>query len=160
MTKIGKFGKTHGVNGEINLLLELDVDFEKCDFILASVDGLMVPFEIDSIRPKGDSGALVSFCRMTDGDLRALVNQDAFVDDEYVMEAEDDEHSPAFYVGYTLVDTQGKKFGEVDDYDDSTANILFSVNGHLVPAAALEVHKFIPESKTIVCSLPEGILEI
>ncbi|MCQ2344517.1 MAG: hypothetical protein MJ002_06310 [Paludibacteraceae bacterium] len=160
MTRIGKFGKTHGVNGEINLLLDIDVDFDECNFILSSVDGLFVPFEIDSVRYRGDYVVLVSFCRMNDKDLHSLVNQDAFVDDCYVIESDEDELSPAFYVGYTLVDSQGKKLGVVDDYDDSTANILFSVDGHLVPTAALEVHNLITESKTIVCSIPEGLLDL
>lgn len=160
MTRIGKFGKTHGVNGEINLELELDVDFDQCNFILTVIDGLVVPLEIDSIRPRRDSDALVSFCRTNDKVLRSLVNQDAFVDDEYIIESENDEHSPAFYVGYTLIDTQGKTLGTVDDYDDTTANILFSVDNHLIPVAALQIHKLIPETKTIICTLPQGLLEL
>ena len=160
MTRIGKFGKTHGVNGEINLALELDVDFESSNFILAEVDGVIVPFEIDTLRPRGESAALVSFCRMETDELQKLVNEDAFVDDEYIIEDEDAEHSPAFYVGYTLIDKNGKTLGTIDDYDDSTPNILFSVNDHLVPAAAMEIHDIDTSAKTLTVTLPDGLLDL
>ena len=159
MIRIGKFGKTHGVNGEINLALEMEVDFEQCDFILAKVDGLMVPFEIETLRPRGDAAALVSFCRMTQELLQSMVNKEAYVDEQYIME-EEDEHSAAYYVGYTLMDEDGRRMGVIDDYDDQTVNVLFSVEGRLVPVGAMEVLEVDGSSKIIRCRLPEGILEI
>ncbi len=160
MTKVGKFYKPHGFNGEINLALEVGFDIEECHFIFAEIDGLMVPFEIETVRERGNDGLLVSFQRMNAKMLQQLINKEAFVDDEYVLEEDLDETSPAFYVGFELVDEKGATLGTVDDYDDSTPNVLFDVSGHLVPAGALEVIDLDAEKKKIVCRLPEGILDL
>ncbi|MCQ2329270.1 MAG: hypothetical protein MJZ93_01770 [Paludibacteraceae bacterium] len=159
MTRIGKFNKTHGVNGEINLMVEVPFDYEECKFILAEIDGLMVPFEIASVRTRGRNGLLVSFERMTQKILERLVNKDAHVDDEYVEEVETDEFNPAYYVGYKLIDkVDGREIGTIRDYDDSTENILFDVDGNLVPAGAIEVEGQDAEKKTMIVRLPEGLI--
>lgn len=159
MTRIGKFNKTHGVNGEINLMVEVSFDYEECKFILAEIDGLMVPFEIASVRTKGENGLLVSFERMTQKMLCRLVNKDAHVDDEFVAEEEADEFNPAYYVGYKLINKMdGREIGTIRDYDDSTENILFDVDGNLVPAGAIEVEEQDTEKKTMIVRLPEGLI--
>lgn len=159
MTRIGKFNKTHGVNGEINLMVEVSFDYEECKFILAEIDGLMVPFEIASVRTKGENGLLVSFERMTQKMLCRLVNKDAHVDDEFVAEEEADEFNPAYYVGYKLINKMdGREIGTIRDYDDSTENILFDVDGNLVPAGAIEVEGQDTEKKTMIVRLPEGLI--
>lgn len=159
MTRIGKFNKTHGVNGEINLTVEVPFDYEACKFILVEIDGLTVPFEIASVRTRGENGLLVSFERMTQEILGRLVNKSANVDDEYVEEEEADEFNPAYYVGYRMIDEKdGHEIGTIRDYDDSTENILFDVDGNLVPAGAIEVERLNANEKTIIVRLPEGLL--
>lgn len=160
MTEVGTFGKPHGVNGEINLLLELDYDWQKCRFIFVTVDGLPVPFEVKSVRERRPGTLLVAFERMTSELLQSFSGRGASVDDEFLLETEDDELSPAFYVGYTLVSDEGKTFGEIEDFDDSTPNILFLVDGHAVPAAAIEVLETNREAKAIICRLPDGLFDL
>ena len=60
--KIGKLGKTHGVSGEISFLLDDDVfDRTDADYLILDIDGILVPFFIDSYRFKTDSNALMKF---------------------------------------------------------------------------------------------------
>lgn len=42
--EIGKFGKPHGINGEISAFIDDDVDIEAIDRIVMDVDGIYVPF--------------------------------------------------------------------------------------------------------------------
>ena len=162
MTRIGVFNKTHGHDGEINLTVEVPFDYGKCRFIFACIDGLPVPFEIDSVRERNDDTLLVSFQRMNTDALQMLVKQDAFVDDEYI-EHENNEMNAAFYVGHKLENEKGEFIGTITDYDDSTENILFSIkdsdgNKHFIPAAAIEVIQV--SEKVIRCNLPEGLMEL
>jgi len=162
MTRIGVFNKTHGHDGEINLTVEVPFDYEECKFIFAKIDGLPVPFEIASVRERNDDTLLVSFERMDTAKLQMLVKQDAFVDDEYI-EQEGDEMNAAYYVGHKLESEKGEFIGTITDYDDSTENILFSIedndgNEHFIPAAAIEIIDV--SEKVIRCSLPDGLMEI
>lgn len=50
--EIGKIGKPHGINGEINVYLNEDVDFERLDKIVLEIEGIYVPFFIDNVRTK------------------------------------------------------------------------------------------------------------
>ncbi len=162
MTRIGVFNKTHGHEGEINLTIEVPFDYEECRFIFAKVDGLPVPFEIESVRERNDDTLLVSFMRMESKRLQMLVKQDAYVDDKYI-DHEGEEMSAAYYIGHTLTDEQGKIVGKITDYDDSTENILFSIEDtdgkeHYVPAAAIEIIEV--TDKQIRCCLPDGLLDL
>lgn len=162
MTRIGVFNKTHGHDGEINLTVELPFDYENCRFIFADIDGLPVPFEIESVRERNDDTLLVSFQRMDTVALQMLVKHDAYVDDEYI-EHEGDEMNAAYYVGHKLENSNGEFIGTITDYDDSTENILFSIedikgNEHFIPAAAIEIIEV--SEKMIRCNLPEGLMEL
>ena len=52
--KIGKLGKTHGVSGELSFLFEDDVfDSVDADFLILDIDGILVPFFIESCKDPG-----------------------------------------------------------------------------------------------------------
>lgn len=160
MTRIGYFGKPHGINGEINLNIEVDFDWRNCHFIFVEVDGLPVPFEVKSVRERREGTLLVSFERMSRERLDSFSGEAASVDDCYILAEREDDLSPAFYVGYKLVSPDGAVIGTIDDYDDSTPNILFSVDGHPVPAGALDIEDVDREHKLIICVLPDGLLDL
>lgn len=162
MTRIGYFNKTHGHNGEINLAVEVQFDYEECQFIFVNIDGLPVPFEIDSVRERNDNTLLVAFQRMDNDRLQTLVKQDAFVDDKFIINDEDGMNA-AYYIGHILTTEKGEFIGKITDYDDSTENILFSIqdndgNVHYVPAAAIEIIDI--SNKCIKCHLPDGLMDL
>ena len=60
--RIGKLGKPHGVQGEISFLFTDDVfDRVEADYLLLSIDGILVPFFIEEYRFKSAENALVKF---------------------------------------------------------------------------------------------------
>ena len=46
LTEIGRLGKPHGINGEINAYLDVDVDTDVMHRIVLLIDGIYVPFFI------------------------------------------------------------------------------------------------------------------
>src|SRR3712207_2599155 len=60
--RIGKLGKPHGVKGEVNFMFEDDV-FDRVDaeFLILSLDGILVPFFIEEYRFRSDETALMKF---------------------------------------------------------------------------------------------------
>ena len=50
LVEIGKFGKPHGIHGEINVYLDDDVITDRIEKFIVNIDGIYVQFFIESIR--------------------------------------------------------------------------------------------------------------
>ena len=161
--KIGKLGKTHGVNGEISFLLDDDVfDRTDADYLILDIDGILVPFFIDSYRFKTDSNALMKFDGIdTQERARELTGCDVYFP-RVLFDDDDDSISWAELVGYSLIDSNsGKVIGEIAAIDDTTINILFELTtGKLIPASEELITHIDTKKQQIYINLPEGILEL
>lgn len=162
ISPIGVFGKTHGIKGEINLELNVDFDLENTPYIIVDIDGIFVPFFIVDYRYKTDSTALVMFEDITTEErIRPFFGKTAYVKKETLGDAENDEMSINYYVGFTMLTTDKKVIGQIVEIDDSTANILFVLdNDTLIPVGAIEVVDLDPDKHTMVVELPEGLIDI
>lgn len=167
VTEIGNFGKTHGVDGEINLVLDpgMDVDPEALRCIIVDIDGILVPFFFSSVRRRGAQGYIVKI----DGydkqeDVAFMQGKDVMaLKDELPWDEDDDEEG--FYandiIGFKALDTDGRLLGEVTDVDDSTANVLFVITKpdgttFYVPVAEDFIDEIDADNKSITFSLPQG----
>ena len=161
--KIGKLGKTHGVSGEISFLLDDDVfDRTDADYLILDIDGILVPFFIDSYRFKTDSNVLMKFDGIdTQERARELTGCDVYFPREHADD-NDDSISWAELVGYSLIDNhRGKVIGEIASIDDTTINILFELTtGKLIPASEELITQIDTKKQQIYINLPEGILEL
>jgi len=161
--KIGKLGKTHGVSGEISFLLDDDVfDRTDADYLILDIDGILVPFFIDSYRFKTDSNALMKFDGIdTQERARELTGCDVYFP-RNLADNDDDSISWAELVGYSLIDNNsGKVIGEIASIDDTTINILFELTtGKLIPASEELITHIDTKKQQIYINLPEGILEL
>ena len=62
--KVGQFAKPHGVKGEIALTTRGDFDaLEEMEdpYVVCDMDGILVPFFVESFRYKSDSVVLLKF---------------------------------------------------------------------------------------------------
>ena len=65
--RIGRIGKPHGVKGEVSFMFSDDVfDRVDSDYLILSVDGILVPFFFEEYRFKSGETALVKFCDVDD----------------------------------------------------------------------------------------------
>ena len=172
LVPIGTFLKTHGIKGELNATLETEgIDLSTLRCILIERDGLMVPFFVASQRRRGSQGVLV----ILDG----IKNQQAAAafagKTIYAIGAElpqndgeDDGYNQGFYLsdlcGYSVT-ADGIQIGVVDDFDDTTANVLMNVRDssgviRSIPVADEFFYQIDPDTRTIQLSLPGGLLEL
>lgn len=164
--KIGKIGKPHGVNGEVNLAFDDDVfDRTEAEYLILDIDGILVPFFMEEYRFRSDSTALVKFCDIDTQDrARQLTGCEVFFPREH-SDASEDVATWNELVGFSVVDeTNGLAVGKIVGVDDSTVNILFEVlteNGEelLIPAHEELIADFDRDERTLTMHLPEGILD-
>lgn len=161
--KIGKLGKTHGIQGEISFLFDDDV-FDRTDtaYLILDIDGILVPFFMEEYRFRSDSNAIVKFEDIdTQERARELTGCDVYFP-RTLSEIEDGDISWAQLVGYMLVDAQnGKNVGKIASIDDTTVNILFELeDGKLIPASEELITHIDTTNHQIEINLPEGILEL
>ena len=167
ITPIGHLIKPHGINGEIVVAMDFDINLTELSCIILNIEGIYVPFFINSCRPKGNASRLIAIDDI-DNELKAsqLCNKQVFALSSE-CEIINDETEDGFYatdlVGFCLFDGNCK-IGEIIDFDDSTENALFIVNGPngniYIPIADEMIEDIILESKTIIMNLPNGILDL
>lgn len=162
--KIGRVGKPHGIKGELQVQVEDDVfDRVEADYLVLSIDGILVPFFMEEYRFKSDETVLVKFCDVDSQErARELTGCDVFFPRALADEDESGELSYAQLVGYMLVDdASGKTVGEIASIDDNTVNLLFELtDGTLIPAAEELITDIDTDKRTIMVQLPEGILSL
>jgi 16S rRNA processing protein RimM len=182
---IGKFTKPHGIKGEISLVTDYDladisgfehsIDHSEVNgknhgegditsFIVCEMDGIWVPFFIDSYREKNNTTTLVKFENLdSEESVKLLMGKTAYVPSAWLPSS--DTICPEGrleFADYTLVDAQLGTIGQITNVNDSTMNILLLVDYKgielLVPAAL--VTSVQPNRKIVHVSLPEGFLAI
>lgn len=169
LTEIGIFRKPHGLRGELNASLWLPVDdIDENNPLIIGIDGIFVPFFIETIRRKGSEGALIKLEHTDADDAVTFVNKTIYMltsslpDD---LTGEDGEGAYAEdLVGYTLTDTLSDYKGVITDIDLSTENALFIVTTDrgedMIPVADDLIESIDDETKTVMMSLPPGLLDI
>ena len=98
-----------------------------------------------------------------------LVNKSIFVKkDEFnalADEYDSDEMPIDYFIGYKAI-VNGKALGEIVDFDDSTANVLFTIRDAqsgkevLVPAVEDFISGILPEQQQIEFEVPEELLNL
>lgn len=166
--EIGYTVKLHGYKGEIETTSDYDELPLSDRWVFVEQDGLMVPFFIESCRPKGQN-VLIRF-RGVDSEeaARKLIRKELYIPVEEVPEGLEDEDDGNFYltdmVGFEAYDGE-HRLGLITACDDSTENYLFHIkpdegDEFLIPAAPELIETYDPDEKTVVFSLPEGIRDL
>lgn len=170
LTPIGRFIKPHGIKGELSAAIEYD-GVEPADLrcVFVYVDGLAVPFFIESARWRGTQGVLLTLEGVADeNQARFFAGREIFAQNSELPEDDGDDDEDGMYLsdleGYTVI-SDGTALGTVAGFDDSTANVLLMVdtpggNRLLIPAADEFFISIDPESKTIEMSLPAGLTDL
>lgn len=170
LTEIGTFYKPHGIKGEISAGFDYDLSPDGLRSVIVAVDGIFVPFFIESWRMRGQGRYLIKLEGVdNETDASAFVNQPIFAiaSDLPEPEEEDDDDDGVYLydlIGYKVED-DGSLIGEITAVDDSTDNILLHIRrpeGNLVYVPFTEdwIEELDTDTKTLSMSLPEGILTL
>lgn len=168
IVEIGRLLKPHGVKGEINAELFGDVDLLRLKCVVVNIEGIFVPFFIQSCRPKSADTRLIKFDHIdSDTEVSQLALKELYALKTDVDE--EDEPEEGLYasdlIGFSAVDPSGELIGGIADVNDDTENTLFiieAVNGSpiLVPAAAEFIVNIDTENKIVELDLPEGLFDL
>lgn len=167
---VAHFNKAHGVNGEINVSLSIDLDaMQRLSCIVCELEGIYVPFFIKSLRKKGATTALMTIEDIiNDNDAQMLVGRDVFAlkrdYDKLVVEFDDEQVPLDYFLGFTITH-HNATIGEIVGVDDATANVLFVVKSDkerlfYVPAVDQLIANIDLEKRHIDMDLPDGLLDL
>lgn len=165
--KIGQFAKPHGIKGEISLVTNSDVLEDAEDpYLVCEMDGILVPFFVEEFRYKTDTVTLVKLEGVdSEVDARMFVNKEVF----YSLDAVDEDDLVGdmtwdSFIGYTVVDERHGSLGKVTGVDESTINVLLSVDHDgeelLIPAAEELITDADHEARRLTVLLPDGLLDL
>lgn len=170
LTDIGDTVKPHGINGEIAATIHYDVDPATLKCIVMDIDGIFVPFFINSIRSRGAESVLLSIDGIyNDNEATKLCGLTIYALTSELPHDDNDTPDEGFYVsdleGFTLMDGNGTALGRITGYDDSTANTLLFVEdpegrNNFVPMADDLVEDFDSDARTITLNLPQGLFNL
>ncbi len=162
--KIGKLGKSHGIKGELSMMIDDDI-FDRVDseFLVLEIDGIMVPFFMEEYRFKTDDTVLVKFEGIDTQDrAKELTGTDVYFPREMVDNDDEAELRYAQLVGYKVKNAaDGNIVGEIAAVDEQTINIMFELtDGKLLPASEELITNIDTEKREITMVISEGILDL
>ena len=164
--RIGQIVKPHGVGGEMAVTVPASLDWtDDIDCLVCSLDGILVPFFLESIRPKSNTTILVKFEGYDTVESTArFMGVTVYMPLKYVAQNDDDEPSWSAFLDWKVVDSKAGPLGLVNAVDDSTPNILFQVRDgereRIIPANPEWITKVDRKNRTLMYNLPEGLTEL
>lgn len=162
--KIGVIGKPHGVKGELNFTFTDDsFDREEVDYLIFLLEGIFVPFFIESYRFRSDDTAIIKFEDIYTADRAKMYsNVDVYLPLKYADES-DEIPSWSFFEGFQVIDEQHGELGIVSHVDDTTLNTLFVVEKEgdemLIPANEAFITNLDRKKRILYVAIPEGLLD-
>ena len=185
---IGRFTRTHGIHGEIEVHFTDDVfDSGEADYVFLKIDGLYVPFFLEDYRFKGSESALFTLDGIdSDTAARELVGHTVYYPlDARPAEDEETISSLRAFTGFRLliVDRQALaeaaeegdetsedgvptlELGTVKHVETATANTLLTVEVEGGEDVLLPLHDdFVVDydlrERYLVLDVPEGLIDL
>lgn len=168
----GSFIKPHGIKGELSARLCIPPALlERHPMFICEVDGIPVPFFIESLRAKGAQAALIK-----PEDIDSEVQAKAFADKDFyvpkhlltTLDGEEDPSAGSYaddLAGYNVIDRHAGLLGIVTGIEDSTANALFILRTPAdktlyIPIAEPFITGLDHDTRTLHTDLPEGLADL
>lgn len=168
---IGNTSKPHGINGEISVSIDVECDMGIGSCVIFNIDGIYVPFFIETIRPKSANAYLIKFKNInTENEALELSNKELYIPKtdlpDGIFDDNDDEGMYAEdFIGFNVFTTQNERLGVITDFDDSTENVLFMVERpdesiFYIPIVDEFIVSVDTDEKTVIMELPQGLVEL
>lgn len=165
--KVGFFKKTHGVSGELVLEYESQFEYsiENADRFFVELEGLLVPFFIaeDGFRFKTENSAILTFEGVeSEKYAKRMVGSSVFLFKNEII-VMSDELSDLELVDYLLVEEKLGEIGIINQIDNYSGNVVFTVNFKgkeiLVPFNEDFLIDIDKQNKILKLRLPEGLFD-
>lgn len=177
--KVGKIFKPHSYKGEVSV--ELDYEPEELDFpgtpFFVLVDGIPVPFIMQSMRAQGSKNQIMKFKEIdSDEDASIIANHSLYVlkkffEDHFGVTEDELERMENEYEGFDVIDIEsGAMVGVVTDTQEGVEYDYLEIRREpdgetvLLPMVDDIIKEIIEpeenENGKIIVEIPEGLLEI
>lgn len=170
LVAVAHITKTHGVNGE--MVVVIDRDFPQWDelrCIFMKMDGLPVPFFVETARPKSNESDLITLDGITtEKQASELCGKTIYIERDDLPDNNIDSED-GFYaddlIGFDAYTDSGESLGKITNIDTATTNTLFIITAPdsekeiLIPAAADFIADVNPQELTVAFSLPPGLID-
>lgn len=163
---MGSLIKAHGVQGEMVLTVPETLDWsEDLDCLVCRIDGILIPFFIESLRPKSGTTMLVKFEDVdTVQATAAFIGLKVYMPRKYAIENGSDEPTWESFLEWKVVDRQAGPLGMITAVDDSTPNILFQVRDgdreRIIPANEDWITDVDRKHCILTFNLPQGLADL
>ena len=164
--RIGTIVKPHGVGGEMAVTVPASLNWtDDIDCLVCSMDGILVPFWIESLREKNDTSLLVKFegydsVEQTD----RFIGQTVYMPRKFVAAGETGLPSWSSFIDWKVMDEEAGPLGVIHAVDDSTPNILFLVRDgereRIIPANEEWITGVDIKNCILTYKLPQGLAEL
>ena len=163
--QLGEVIKTHGLNGEVSISLEVDFpdEYQDLESVFLEQQGKLIPFFIATIQVNGNK-ALVKFEDIeTLDDARAIVKSKLYLPLSALPELEEGQYYFHDLVGCEVYE-ENIKLGAIKEVIDLNGNQLIVIHSKgkevLIPHKDEILTSVDTEAKKVMVNLPEGLLDI
>ena len=163
---IGFLSKLQGYKGEYLLVSDYSFhkNIKKWESVFLEIDGLLVPFFIQSLRLTSDSAAIVAFDRISSAEAAKEFISCNVYQHNNLLDKKKPELEADSFIGYKLIDSETGSVGKIDSILTYSQNILFRVTHKkreiLIPVIEDAITNIDEQKKEITMQMPEGLLDL
>ncbi len=163
--ELGNIVKTHGLKGELILLLDVDQPdhYKKLESIFLEINGKLVPFFIQEISQRGNQARLTIEDVDSQDAARELVGKGAYLPLSSLPKLKKGQYYYHDLVGLKVYE-QEKLIGTVREVIEAPHNMLLSVDHQgkeiLIPMEEEIMLSVDLDQSRIQTSLPDGLLDV
>lgn len=164
--EIGTISRPHGNDGAV-MLSTKNLSFDKyktLKYVFFCLQNRLVPFYIESVTIKSNS-VIILF-----EDIQNIEKAELYCSTKLYIEQtdsdNDEENDEDELIGYTIINGEKKEcIGEVQEVMDYSSNVVLDIRRNdgttvLIPFADDLVQQINDDTKTIVMTIPDGILDV
>ncbi|HEX2936806.1 MAG TPA: ribosome maturation factor RimM [Bacteroidales bacterium] len=167
LISIGVLSKLHGYKGAYQFYSErtIDDDIENRESVFLEIQGLLVPFFIESINVTSDNTAVIKFEDIDNPETaKEFVSCNVFVLSKGKASKPSKKKKEEDFKGFAVIDKTQGNIGAVNDILNYNQNILLSVmkdgNEILIPVSEEIIQAIDHKKKEILIDAPEGLLDL
>ena len=162
LTLVGKIQKTHGINGELNFYLNIDLDELDIRFFIFNIDNIFVPFLIESFKARNSNGYVKLEGVNNESEAKELVGKDIFVLQRDLNEVEDRINDLSYFIGFSVFNQNNSPLGVISEINDKTENVLIYIqeNDLIIPFQPDFLIDIDHKKKIVRMNLPDGLIDI
>jgi 16S rRNA processing protein RimM len=164
---LGKIAKLHGYKGEVSLFLDVTnpADYNQLKRVFVDVDGVLIPFFIDQLKPKNKGFIAVKFQDINEEiAAKKLLKKSIYLPEDELAELSDTSFYDHEISGFKVYDQIKGFIGIVDTVIDLTSNPLlrieFNTNEILVPIFDGLIKNVDRDKKELHIQAPDGLIDL